>query len=509
MTSSDNYKFQIASFHDDPEPVTTSTSIFTDHLYPPTQDYPQPIFVQIPICHNTHHQINRQQTNEIKSELIKSEVENVTTSLPSTQSAICTQSSTVTTTIPSANICSLITARPKSSIKCFKCTQCPFISISQSGLDVHVDKNHNNGNQTSVFKKLKCFGCPNVFYSQNSLKVHLVKDHQMSDDEIKYLVTNLVLDGENVDENLLATPIKQKIYLKNLSILKAPEFRTDESNGNGSELFNNFNDTNHHTKDYDQNMPVELYDDVPDDFINLIDDELHDQNDEFMESSGHNDFQSKIFVKDVNNLKNPSYTTSHQFLFDGVQDFRTETQQINLIDTPPPIPESTIQTNFQNQNFSTNYDNSMNEIQPKKKPCKIFIKNVDILPKPILLQTSGNNFISTSPQPLYSGNYIIPFGKQTQSTYVRNPIDSSFFCSPDKSMNENDRLVVPSQQKKIFIKNIDILKETITTAPVAKKSMLHLRTVDDINLMNVNEVSVVPIYNFFFWFYFTVSNPDN
>lgn len=309
----------------------------------------------------------------------------------------------------------------------------------------------------------------------------------MSDDEIKYLVQNLVLDGENVDETLLATPIKQKIYLKNLSILKAPEFRT-EGDSSGSELYNNFSEVNHYAKECDQNMSGELYDDVPDDFINLIDDELNEQSDDLMENCAPNDFQSKIFVKDVNNLKNPSYATGHQFVYDGIQDFRVETPQINLVDTPPPIPQTTIQTNFVNQNFS--YDNSMNEMQPKKKPCKIFIKNVDILPKPIILQTSGNSFISTSPQPqpLYSGNYIIPFGKQTQSTFVRNSVDSSFLCTPEKSMNEN-RLSIPNQQKKIFIKNIDILKETVTTAPVAKKSMLHLRTVDDINLMNVNEVS--------------------
>lgn len=353
---------------------------------------------------------------------------------------------------------------------------------------MHIDKNHHNGVQTSVFKKLKCFGCPNVFYSQNSLKVHLVKDHQMSDDEIKYLVQNLVLDGENVDENSLATPIKQKIYLKNLSILKAPEFRTDEGDSSGSELYHNFNEVNHYAKECEQNMPNDLYDDVPDDFINLIDDELNEHSDDLIENCAPNDFQSKIFVKDVNNLKNPNYTTNHQFVFDNVQDFRVDTEQINLIDTPPPIPQTQIQTNFQNQNFGSNYENSLNEMQPIKKPCKIFIKNVDILPKPIILQTSGNSFISSPlPQPLYSGNYIIPFGKQTQSTFVRNSTDSSFLCSSDKLVNEN-HLSASNQQKKIFIKNIDILKERITTAPVAKKNMLHLRTVDDINLMNVNEV---------------------
>lgn len=479
---------------------------------PPHQEYPQPIFVQIPMCHNTNHQINRQQTNEIKSELIKSEIENITTSLPSTQSTVCTQSSTITTSIPTANICSqqqtpptLITARPKSSIKCFKCVQCPFISISQSGLDLHTDKNHHNGNQTSVLKKLKCFGCQNVFYSQNSLKVHLVKDHQMCDDEIKYLVQNLVLDGEAIDENMLTTPIKQKIYLKNLSILKAPEFRMDEGDSNGSELYHNFNEMNHYTKEYEQNTPGDLYDDVPDDFINLIDDEFNEHSDELIENCASNDFHSKIFVKDVNNLKNPSFPTVSQFGFDdnvqdfrdgvqdfrdGVQDFRTETQQINLVDTPPPLPQTTIQSNFQNQGFSSNYESSMTDMPPKKKPCKIFIKNVDILPKPIILQTSGNSLISTSPlpQPFYSGNYIIPFGKQTQSTFVRSPCDSPFLSLPEKSTNDSHSSV-SNHQKKIFIKNIDILKETITTSPVAKKNMLHLRTVDDINLMNVNEVS--------------------
>lgn len=313
----------------------------------------------------------------------------------------------------------------------------------------------------------------------------------MSDDEIKYLVQNLVLDGENVDESSLTTPIKQKIYLKNLSILKAPEFRTDEGDSSGSDLYHNFNEVNHYATECDQNMSGDLYDDVPDDFINLIDDELNDQSDDLIENCAPNDFQSKIFVKDVNNLKNPNYTTGHQFVFDNTQDFRVETQQINLMDTPPPIQQATIQSSFQNQNFGSNYENSMDNIQPKKKPCKIFIKNVDILPKPIILQTSGNSFISTPPlpQPLYSGNYIIPFGKQTQSTFVRNSTDSSFLCSSDK-LDEN-RFSVPNQHKKIFIKNIDILKETITTAPVAKKSMLHLRTVDDINLMNVNEVSTV------------------
>lgn len=452
------------------------------------------------MCYNTQHQTNRQQPSEIKSELIKSEIENVTSTTPSSQSTRSTQSSTITTSIPNPNVCSqqqtpsnLITARPKSSIKCFKCIQCPFISISQSGLDLHVDKNHN-GNQTSVLKKLKCFGCDNVFYSQNSLKVHLVKDHQMCDDEIKMLVPSLMSDGENVDVDMLATPIKQKIYLKKLSILKAPEFGSgkDRSDGsNGTESYHTFNEANHFTKEYDQ---TESYEDVPDAFINLIDDELNEQGDEFMENCAPNDFQNKIFVKDVNNLKNPTFSSGPKFGFDdGVQNFRIETPQINIVDTPPPAPspQTTIQSNYQNQNFNSNFVDSISDMQPKKKPCKIFIKNVDILPKPIILQRSDSNSISSLQSQHYADNCIIPIGNPSQTTFVRNSNDFpfTFLSAPDRSMNEKIT-PVSNQQKKIFIKNIDILKETITTSPVAKKNMLHLRTVDDINLMNVNEVSI-------------------
>ncbi|KAJ6643612.1 hypothetical protein Bhyg_08575, partial [Pseudolycoriella hygida] len=476
----------LTSLHDETEPIS-------DHLYPTSiQDYPNSIFVQIPVCHNTQHQISRQQANEIKSEPIKSEVENVNTSLPSTQSTICSKSATITTSIHSANICSqqqtpptLITARPKSSIKWFRCTQCPFISISESGIKNHNEKSHS-GNETSVLKPLKCFGCANVFYTKNSLKVHLVKDHQMDENEIKYLVQSLVLDGESVDDT---APAKQKIYLKNFSILKAPEFPTNEYDNGASELLNHFCDENHYSKEYDQhNTSIELDDDVSDDFINLIDDDfLVGQSNELMENYAPRDCPKKIYVRDVNNLKNPSYATAHQFLFDDNPDFGIDMPQHTLIDTPPsPIPSTSIQANYQNQNFLPSFDNSMHEMSMKKKPCKIQIKNVDILPKPISLQTSGNSLISSSssqPQPLYSWTNTNPFEPTQSTTGYNNPNSLSLLWSPEKATNENRS----SANAHIKIKNIDNLKQNTSTAPAAKKNMLHLRTVDDINLMNVNE----------------------
>lgn len=55
-----------------------------------------------------------------------------------------------------------------SSIKCFKCELCPFISLSDTCFNDHILE-HNL--QKFVRRKIYCGGCENIFYEANVLRV--------------------------------------------------------------------------------------------------------------------------------------------------------------------------------------------------------------------------------------------------------------------------------------------------------------------------------------------------
>lgn len=80
---------------------------------------------------------------------------------------------TETLAAPDDHGTTLVTARPKSAVKCFKCTYCPYISIKEENLGSHIQLVHTNslnGNNTQSEKRLNCPACSNVHFSRPSFR---------------------------------------------------------------------------------------------------------------------------------------------------------------------------------------------------------------------------------------------------------------------------------------------------------------------------------------------------
>lgn len=123
----------------------------------------------------------------------------------------------------------------------------------------------------------------------------------------------------------------------------------------------------------------------------------------------------------------------------------------------------------------------------------------------MFVQSNGANG-SMSPQQFVSTFSGTPFFNHTPFTF--QPSQSQPSTSTSQFLNSTTQIPNTNQHKKIYIKNIDILKEptsfhpdpSFTPSPVlcppppsvpaaeVRRSTLHLRTVDELNLMNINEV---------------------
>lgn len=406
------------------------------------------VFVQIPANHGpiTKGPVTRHY-DEIKAEPpIKSEIENVQQQNSAAQrfnnkdvdhniASDQFPRDPSSTSLPSATTSSssLVTARPKSAavaVKCFKCTLCPFMSISQMGHDTHMANVHGDEADHILRKKIMCPGCENVFYSKKSLKIHLANDHQMSASEIMPLLDSLFAHSDSKARR--STTRKQKIYLKNVEILKKPQFSSSqfarhETIGTQS-IEMATNDTN-----VMQTTGEHLFD----------------------ETHLNGDFDQTDLIDDLE----PSYSLT---------DLTSVAESVSSVsDSVAITPDDTMSVRPDSGN-SIKYCENSAMIGSDGWTTSENFQNYE-------QRTANWNFISenrstansTSPMPLTMSTTVTAFGGVCQN-----------------------------EKKKIFIKNIDILKEPLITPATTlgaestsgRKHMLHLRTVDEVNLMLSNKV---------------------
>ncbi|KAL0280432.1 UNVERIFIED_CONTAM: hypothetical protein PYX00_001722 [Menopon gallinae] len=76
----------------------------------------------------------------------------------------------------------------ETKMKCYKCLNCSFMSLSLESLNYHCQKKDKCFNNSETFH---CPGCKNVFYSLTPLRVHLVHDHKMLQREVKLILNNV------------------------------------------------------------------------------------------------------------------------------------------------------------------------------------------------------------------------------------------------------------------------------------------------------------------------------
>lgn len=350
-------------------------------------------------------------------------------------------------TSPAANTTttsSLVTARPKSAaVKCFKCTLCPFISISQMSYDAHVANVHanqtDNGDDADTMyrKKILCPGCENVFYSKKSLKIHLANDHQMSSSEIMPLLDSLFVQSDSKSKR--STTRKQKIYLKNVENLKNPQFSSTQFSRHEN-VGSSSNEMQ--TNDTSAAQPIG-------DFL-------------FDETNLNGNFEpTENRMCELIAEMEPSYSLTDLTSVAGSVSSVSDSVAITPDDTMSVRPDSGSSIKYGDNMAMSSSDGWSN----------------------------GNNN-------LHFQNYEQPTSNWNFISEKRSTADS-ISPMPSTSSTSSFGGVCQNEKKKIFIKNIDILKEPLITpttslsaeSPSGRKHMLHLRTVDEVNLMLSNKVS--------------------
>lgn len=362
----------------------------------------------------------------------------------------------------------LVTARPKSVVKCIKCELCPFMSITQNGYNDHMLKIHSNcpeneNNADKIFrKKILCPGCENVFYSKMSLKIHLVNDHQMSQSEICLLLESLFLPksssiGKNrATSNKRLTRKKQKIYLKNVEVLKNPKFESQFS-----------------SPDVSQTMPNE-------------------QQTECLSSSMDGSNCNEESLNDMGLSRIQMHNIFSQL-------------DNNMCELTSDIEPTFSMINMAKDNCQTNI-NMGNEMMPNLTPSPS--DEVPIGDDIITVRSDSEHSVKYAENFLNNYNdWTITNSSNFEHYHQTTNFENSFIPTIKPATESCGALspmpfsVCHNEKKKIFIKNIDILKEPLITPTSTinnnigtesiggRKNMLHLRTVDEVNLMLINKVT--------------------
>lgn len=489
------------------------------------------VFVQIPSqsASLTSSKTNASQTvtrhDEIKAEPpIKSEIDNANQSqaiIPSKHNKDGSQTNPSKSNKSFSSTCdqskltaNLVTARPK--VKCLKCEKCPFISISQQGYDDHIKTVHSNdtngehSTNRAFRNKILCPGCENVFYSKMSLKIHLVNDHQMNRSDISQLLDSLfakksstassisshqsdqitnenATTAENSAEKTVAKRSeKQKIYLKNVEVLQNPKFTArqfgivqDTLNPRNLSSIENRSSTN-----------------LANDILNSDNTNISELN--FSRISVHNNSFNQLTNECLFQEANIESTPTFSFISPSLSPQTTCNLSLNdgrdhiILDAISPA-------------ISTTPVDDSNVYRPDSSNSIKFSEN--------LLNTETTWTPITSSSSNDGNSNFITYQSQVNLNLLSNDNTSTNINpTPTVSPLSTVSSSYQNEKKKIFIKNIDILKEplikpvqTVTlTDSNCRKNTLHLRTVDEVNLL-INKVSVLFLFSFCSLEYFGLS----
>lgn len=432
----------------------------------------------------------------------------------------------------------LVTARPK--VKCFKCELCPFMSISHDGYNNHVQTVHNNSDYTNVnatnrsFRnKILCPGCENVFYSKMSLKIHLVNDHQMSRSEISQLLESLFAKKTNLSNKcsssvtgktdaitvtasaMAAASVstvtstltacmsttgpnaiiekgteKQKIYLKNVEVLQNPRFIACEYNVQSTPP-----PTILSPSETQSECSSNLTDDIVTTDASIIIDEMNSFNQCMPNVRTFNQLDNNcLYQQHITNIEQ----TPFQMVSAAAAALSLRSSDcMNLNDTRECMPMNAISPII--DDAQSNRPDSGSSV----KFSENFLNtDSNIWPIVSTIATTGNAADFTVYQSHMNLNQCLPSIRMlpsnpssSSSSLILTPTPPppppplSLVSSSSSSSALSSSLV--KEKKKIYIKNIDILKEPLIkpvqtislTDSNCRKNTLHLRTVDEVNLL--------------------------
>lgn len=307
-------------------------------------------------------------------------------------------------------------------------------------------------------KKLACPGCENIFYSKNSLETHLINDHKMNGNEIETLVDSL-LEQADQQQQLYKAAVKPKaksrIYIKNVKILQKPNLYgggcSDIMFSSGGD--NTGNGSARNDEGVDDNGAVRI-------------------------DGGVDDGNSKGFLNNESHrLKEPMLISRHNHM---------ESDASLIISSPcsaspslQPLPTS-----------SSLPPISTTTVSPPNKTNKIYIKNVDILKNPIYLNPEIN--MSAPVQLSLETDVVVSSGGgggRDLLTYEFNHLMRQYSSDPGTGYNPTTTVDCDDDATDL---TEDIFMKNNAAAPPTSSNGIHLRTVDQRNLLNLNFINPTP-----------------
>ncbi|EDV38653.1 uncharacterized protein Dana_GF24895 [Drosophila ananassae] len=397
-----------------------------------------------------------------------------------------------------------------------RCPNCPFLSICQVRLQEHL--NVGNCFQTSEQQRRECPGCRNIFYNNDSLNLHLSLDHQVDQADIMAIrnsgqvssekqdqmhTNQRSIDTQNHNQAENNNLPKSRIFIKSVECLREPQ--KAEYSG----------------KDY----PLLMSDsESAGDILDLLEEVV--ENDETNDKTTPPPPKSsqKISIKSVDVLRQPvllpfdCQLQNNQLMMDSslldVPDVRVGPEE-DKSRQPKIYIRKPIVSSSLSMGLNVGVDSTENGLSGAvytdvyqgdamlTPTCPISGYEPSLAP---LAQMCSDAFSFDS---VLNGNGATSAGlDNTRFSALDLDFGVDFVSeatSPTETLNNATSVLPPMEQQpvhlehfistntpsapkqKIFIKNVDILK-----AP--QRGTLHLRTVDELNLMNRNEVEhlIVP-----------------
>ncbi|XP_058065928.1 uncharacterized protein LOC131215554 [Anopheles bellator] len=379
------------------------------------------IFVKIPTQINQQYQQETvrhrsRNANEIKcedrSEVIKSEIADLRSIVPQVLPA-----SAPTNQLPDvigSYLNDVVDIAPIGEPLILRCDYCPFATLTDARLLEHKQEHHDTTVARMLRASFDCPVCENKFYKCPVLELHLLEDHEMARNEVEMLMSR---GRQTVYEGNHSVPSVQPVQTSSATTATTMASETSSN-------------------------------------------------------------MSRIYIKDVQLLKNPGVIAQETHGHGGHQSVSSDR-------LPPPLPQQSTADLSQQpgtagdcQPFSapsceslSHHQPGLDTLYPQPEPgatsggSKIFIRNVSLL-QSANFAPSSENMLLTSGTTKYRSFMNAAAGRDSPNINASPPIETM------STANEAPATVpVVPRANRIYIKNVDILRNPISSMDGGSSSM--------------------------------------
>ncbi|KAH8379245.1 hypothetical protein KR009_003875, partial [Drosophila setifemur] len=376
-----------------------------------------------------------------------------------------------------------------------RCPNCPFLSLCQVRLQQHLHLGNCFG--TSEQQRRQCPGCPNLFYSSDALSLHLSLDHQLEDNEILALQSGKSSEAPSKTIPTNPSQLNSRIFIKSVDSLQDfPPLipQSDICTGNILDLLEEVTESGPSPvppPKLGQKISIKSVDVLREPALLPFDFQLQTQNNSMLEASPmepEKPRQPKIYIRNVDILKEPMVLPSALPALGFSARIPEQVQPVDgggLAGASSDVfqAEALLEPTCPLPGFEPS-------LAPLAQMCS------EAFPFDSVLNGNGEGVgvgvVASGLENTRFSALDLDFSVDFVSEATPPPAPVSVLPELEQQSVALEHYLpptVPSVQpkQKIFIKNVDILK-----AP--QRGTLHLRTVDELNLMNRTEVEhlIVP-----------------